>query len=106
MTYQVEEIIGKTAYDSQHNKVGTVQDIYEDQNSHEPTWMTVSTGFMGAKQTFVPLSLAHATDDELIIETSKDAIDDAPKVSVNDELTVDDEQILYKYYEAVVGSQA
>jgi uncharacterized protein (TIGR02271 family) len=94
-----QSIVGYTAYDSEGSKLGKIGEIYFDDETSEPAWITVHTGLFGTKQSFVPL--ANATvghDDNVTVGYPKDQISDAPRVDADDHLSVDEENELYRYY--------
>ena len=51
----VQQYIGMTAVDSEGNKVGKIEQVYLDDQTNEPVWVTVSTGLFGSRQSFAPL---------------------------------------------------
>ena len=54
---------GQTLYDNDADKVGTIDEIYLDQQTEQPEWAVVTTGLFGTKQTFVPITDATTTGD-------------------------------------------
>jgi len=48
----VQQFIGRTAVDSEGSKVGQV---YLDDQTGMPLWVTVATGMFGTRQSFAPL---------------------------------------------------
>jgi hypothetical protein len=78
--------------------VGTISEFYLDRETGHPTWALVNTGLFGATQTFVPL--VHATEiaDGLQVPYAKSHIKDAPRLDLHDELTPDEEGVLFAHY--------
>ena len=78
--------------------VGTISEFYLDRETGHPTWALVNTGLFGATQTFVPL--VHATEiaDGLQVPYAKSHIKDAPLLDLHDELTPDEEAVLFAHY--------
>lgn len=99
--------VGHTAYDPEGNKLGTIQDIYFDDESNQPEWITVKTGLFGKKANFAPLEGARTTDsgEDLVVGYSQDQVKDAPKVDVDGTLTADEEKRLYEHYGRPFGGQ-
>jgi uncharacterized protein (TIGR02271 family) len=94
-----QTIVGYTAYDTDGNKLGKINEIYFDDETSEPAWVTVNTGLFGTKQSFVPLANATVGHDENVtVAYSKDQISDAPRVDADEHLSVDEENELYRYY--------
>jgi len=99
-------LIGSTAYDSEGNKLGRIGQIYLDDRTSEPEWMTVATGLFGTKETFVPLASATVEDSDVRVPYSKDQVKDAPNVDTSAEghLSPEDEERLYAHYGMSYGS--
>ncbi len=51
-----QDLTGKNVVDKQGTKVGSIQQIYRDDATDAPEWITVRTGLFGMKETFVPLA--------------------------------------------------
>ena len=50
---QILNSTGATVLDGNGTKIGSVGDIYLDEQSGDPEWVLVSTGWFGGKGTFV-----------------------------------------------------
>lgn len=80
-------------------KVGSVDEIFVDDETNRPSWATVSTGLFGTKKSFVPIDDAQLVeDDRLEVSTDKDTIKDAPRIDVDEHLSRDEERRLYEHY--------
>jgi uncharacterized protein YrrD len=51
---QVSDVIGSTAYGSDGEKIGKVGQVYFDENTDQPEWVTVNTGLFGTSESFIP----------------------------------------------------
>ena len=98
-TFDVNAILSSTAYDADGDKVGKVEQVFLDDNSGEPTFLTVNTGLFGAKESFVPVKDARQDGDRGVLPYQKDVIKDAPKVDADQHLSPQEEEELYRYYE-------
>lgn len=98
-TFDVNAILSSTAYDADGDKVGKVEQVFLDDNSGEPTFLTVNTGLFGAKESFVPVKDARQDGDRVVLPYQKDVIKDAPKVDADQHLSPQEEEELYRYYE-------
>jgi hypothetical protein len=78
--------------------VGTISEFYLDRETGHPTWALVNTGLFGATQTFVPLVHATEISDGLQVPYAKSHIKDAPRIDLHDELTPDEEAVLFAHY--------
>ncbi|WP_066286462.1 DUF2382 domain-containing protein [Arthrobacter sp. B6] len=80
-------------------KIGTIGQLYADDDTGEPTWVTVKTGLFGTSQSFVPVEGARAEGDDLVVPYTKDHVKDAPRVDTDGHLEPDEEDRLYAHYE-------
>jgi uncharacterized protein (TIGR02271 family) len=80
------------------NKLGTVEDIYLDQETGEPEWVALKTGMFGGKLSFAPLSQARQDGDTIVLPYEKDQIKNAPRVEADGSLSQDEEAQLYRHY--------
>jgi uncharacterized protein (TIGR02271 family) len=97
---QAREVIGSTAYDESGGKIGKVGQLFLDDQTGEPEFVTVNTGFFGSSESFVPVQNATFEGDRLTLPYSKDKIKDAPNVDLEGGRHLDEseEQRLYEYY--------
>ncbi|MGW7081408.1 DUF2382 domain-containing protein [Streptomyces sp. NPDC054871] len=91
-------LAGLTAYDRTGEKIGSVEQVYLDDRTGRPEWVTVKTGLFGMKQSFVPLAGARRQQDELHVTATKEAVKDAPRVDADQHLEPGEEQDLYTHY--------
>lgn len=91
--------LDKTAIDKNGDKIGTIADLYVEDDAQKPVWATVKSGLFGTKRHFVPLKGAHHTDDDVIqFDTTMDIIRDAPALDIQEEMTEDEERRLRRHY--------
>jgi uncharacterized protein (TIGR02271 family) len=81
------------------DKIGSIGQLYADDDTGEPTWVTVKTGLFGTSQSFVPVEGAHSQGSDLVVPYTKDHVKDAPRVDVDGHLTPEEEDRLYTYYD-------
>jgi uncharacterized protein (TIGR02271 family) len=89
---------GADVYAADGGKIGSAGQIYLDNQTGEPEWVSVRTGMFGSKESFVPLDKATLTDNRLEIPYDKNRVKSAPKIDVDGELDLADEDKLYTYY--------
>ncbi len=95
----IDRILGANVVDSKGDKIGSVGQLYLDDRTGEPSWVTVNTGLFGANETFVPLHNANFDGEDIVVAYEKDFVKDAPNESVEDgHLSVEQEEQLYRYY--------
>ncbi len=92
------DLIGSTVYDRDHDKIGSVEQIYVDPNTQDPLFACVSTGFFGTSQTFVPIDRATQGDDGIVVPYEKAFVKDAPRIEPEGALEPGEESALYEYY--------
>jgi uncharacterized protein (TIGR02271 family) len=97
-TQNLEQLRGSAVVDPSGDKVGKVEEIYLDQQTNQPEWALVNTGLFGTKSNFVPLKGAQPEADALRIPFGKDQVKDAPGIEPDRDLSVAEEQELYRYY--------
>ncbi|WP_116452111.1 PRC and DUF2382 domain-containing protein [Blastococcus litoris] len=96
---QVSAAIGSTAYDATGQKIGTVEHFYVDDRTGAPTWVAVTTGLFGTRQSVVPAVDATFDDGGLRLPVAVDAVRSSPHLT-GDHLTPDDEAELRRHYGA------
>lgn len=99
----IDRLQDANVYDTNGDKVGSVGQVYLDDATNEPTFVTVKTGLFGVKETFVPLTQASQAQDGLTVPFEKDFIKDAPNVDADGSLTPEEEQRIYEYYSMDYG---
>jgi uncharacterized protein (TIGR02271 family) len=94
----VQSLIGRTAFDSDGEKIGKIGQIYVDDQSGEPQWVTISTGLFGSKESFAPLAGSRRDGDDVRLSVSKAKVKDAPSVDADGHLDDGENDALYSYY--------
>jgi hypothetical protein len=85
-------------------KIGRVSGLYVDDDTEDPTWVTVKTGLFGLKESFVPLRQASMRGNDLVVRCTKDQAKDAPRIDPEGHLEPGEEDRLYRHY-GVAASQ-
>ncbi len=94
---QLSSVIGSTAHGAD-GKLGTVGEVYLDDETGRPEWATVRTGLFGTKEAFVPLAQADLTGDDLRVPYDKETVKNAPHIGTDGHLSPAEESELYRYY--------
>jgi uncharacterized protein (TIGR02271 family) len=97
-TDTISRVIGQDVYDESGEKIGSAAEVYLDDETGQPEWVTVRTGLFGTKESFVPIRNADLTDDGVRVPVSKTQVKDAPKIDTDGHLSPQEEQELYRYY--------
>jgi uncharacterized protein (TIGR02271 family) len=92
--------IGREAVDAQGDKIGKISQLFLDDHTGQPEWVTVNTGLFKSRSSFVPLRGATASGEALQLAFPKDRVKDAPQVDDDGDghLTPEEEAELYRYY--------
>jgi uncharacterized protein (TIGR02271 family) len=101
----VQQFTGRTALDSEGSKVGKIGQVYMDEQTGTPLWVTVATGMFGTRQSFAPLYGARASGGEVTLAVSKEQIKDAPSVDDDGRIDVSEQDALYRHYAGYLGEQ-
>ncbi|MGO1510150.1 MAG: PRC-barrel domain-containing protein [Actinomycetales bacterium] len=91
-------LAAKTPVHGSDGKIGTVGQVFLDDSSGDPTWLTVNTGLFGTKESFVPLEGSRYEGDEIVVPFDKNKVKDAPRLDVDEALTPDQERELFSHY--------
>src|SRR5919107_4496684 len=97
-TDTISRVIGQDVYDEAGEKIGSASEVYLDDETGQPEWVTVRTGLFGTKESFVPIRNADLTDDGVRVPISKSKVKDAPKIDTDGHLSPQEEEELYRYY--------
>jgi sporulation protein YlmC with PRC-barrel domain len=92
------EMRGKPVYDQSGDKIGSIEDIYIDDETREPEWLGLGMGFLGMKHAIVPLANADFRDEGLEVPYTKDQVKDAPNIGEDDDITPTQEMELSRHY--------
>lgn len=84
--------------DQNGDKVGGVGQIYLDDATGQPAWVSVKSGLFGMRESFVPLRTADVVDGNISVPFTKDFIKDAPRVDADNHLDDSQQSTLYSYY--------
>jgi uncharacterized protein (TIGR02271 family) len=97
-TTNMNSVFGAKVVDPDGEKVGTVKQVYVDQQDGHPLFPSVSTGLFGSSESFVPLEGAELTGDELRVAHDKGRIKDAPRVEADAELSDEEQDRIFEHY--------
>jgi uncharacterized protein (TIGR02271 family) len=96
---QIDDVQRATVYDRSGDKIGKAGQVYLDDATGQPSWITVNTGLFGTSESFVPLEGASFDGtDRVDVAYEKGQVKDAPRVAADGHLEVSEEEELYRYY--------
>jgi sporulation protein YlmC with PRC-barrel domain len=94
---QLERMRNYAVYSKDGEKIGPLEDLYVDEQSQRPEWISLGTGFFGTKRVLVPFEGASVSGDEVTVPYTKDQVQDAPDID-SDVIDAETERALYAYY--------
>ena len=95
---RIEDLANATAYDVNGDKVGGVKDVYVNDTTGQPDFVSVNHGLFGGGDSIVPLRGHSLRDGELHLAFPKERIEDAPDLDENGHLTTEDQDAFYRHY--------
>ena len=95
---RIEDLANATAYDVNGDKVGGVKDVYVNDTTGQPDFVSVNHGLFGGGDSIVPLRGHTLRDGELHLAFPKARIEDAPDLDENGHLTTEDQEAFYRHY--------
>jgi uncharacterized protein (TIGR02271 family) len=96
---------GRDLIDRDGDKIGSIGNVYIDDDTGQPAWLTVKTGLFGMRESFVPTAKARAEGDTVRVPYEKSHVKDAPNVDADGELSQEEESRLYRHYGLSDGEQ-
>ena len=100
-TNDIDTILGSggNVVDQDGKKIGSIGQVYLDDDGGQSAWITANTGFFGSGESFAPLVDATIQGDDVHVAYSKDMVKDAPHSDDSDgHLSENQEADLYRYY--------
>lgn len=94
---QLAELRGAPVYDSVGAKIGSVEEIFLDNDTNQPEWIGLGTGVFGTKRVLVPVKGAQIKDGAVEVAYAKDHVKDGPDIDA-DEISQETERELYAFY--------
>lgn len=98
MGKNIKDLFNATAYDKTGDKLGSVKEVFVDEQSGQPTFVEVNHGLFGMSSSLVPLRGHDFTGEELKLAFSKDRIENAPDFDSDKPLTSEVQADIFKHY--------
>jgi uncharacterized protein (TIGR02271 family) len=102
-TEELQNMEGQTAVDVNGAKLGKIGQVYVDDQTGQPLWVTITTGMFGTKQSFAPLHGSRPDGGDLRLAVTKDMVTDAPGIEADGHIEDSENQALYTYYNGYLG---
>ncbi|WP_233529105.1 PRC-barrel domain-containing protein [Antrihabitans stalagmiti] len=97
MQQDLVAITQATAYDQSGAKIGKIDQLYVDDETSDPLWLTVHAGWFGSTKA-IPYEGAVLDGRELKVVPTKDAVKHSPELGKND-IGEEFESDLCRYYQ-------
>ena len=94
---RLDEMRGAPVYDRDGDKIGKVEEIFYDHDTHVPEWIGIGTGFFGTKRVLVPVQGAQQSEDGLRVAYTKEHVKDGPDID-SDDISQQQEAELAAFY--------
>ena len=105
-TEELQNMEGQTAVDVNGAKLGKIGQIYVDDQTGQPLWVTITTGMFGTKQNFAPLYGSQSQGGDLHLAVTKDMVTDAPGIEADGHIEDSENQALYTHYDGYLDGTA
>ncbi len=100
----IDQLRGSDLYDQTGSKIGSIGEVYLDDQTNEPAFLTVNTGLFGMNETFVPYQSVSRDGDNLVAPFEKSFVKDAPNIAADGSLTPEEEEEIFRYYSLDSGT--
>lgn len=100
----IDRLRGSDLYDQTGSKIGSIGEVYLDDQTNEPAFVTVNTGLFGMNETFVPYQSVTRDGDNLVAPFEKSFVKDAPNIAADGSLTPEEEEEIFRYYQLDSGT--
>jgi hypothetical protein len=80
------------------DKIGSIGQIYFDDQTGEPSFVAANTGLLGMSLSLIPLRDATIRDGDVVVGYDKDMVTNAPRLEDDEGLSRGQEERLYDYY--------
>ena len=94
----LNDVIGTDVYGSDGQRIGEVGQVFLDDATGKPEWVTVMTGMFGTKESFVPVAESQFGQEGLCIRYEKDVVKEDPRVEFEQGHLSQDEAELHRHY--------
>ena len=93
-----DQLLGRDMLDREGNRIGEITQVFVDDRTGEPTWVTVKTGWFGLSQSFVPLNKVQWAGEQVRAAYDTATVKDSPRFATDEPLTALDEDTLHAHY--------
>ncbi|WP_026537332.1 PRC and DUF2382 domain-containing protein [Arthrobacter sp. 9MFCol3.1] len=104
-TEQIDRLLsqGANVLSGDGEKIGSIGQVFVDNEAGQPSWVTVRTGLFGMSESFVPLEGARLEGNDIVVPYNKNQVKDAPRIDADRPLEPAEEDRLYEHYRMESG---
>jgi uncharacterized protein (TIGR02271 family) len=104
-TEQIDRLLsqGANVLSGDGEKIGSIGQVFVDNEDGQPNWVTVRTGLFGISESFVPLQGARTEGNDIVVPYSKNQVKEAPRIDADQALEPAEEDRLYQHYRIESG---
>jgi stress response protein YsnF len=96
---QIDQVIGSEVVGPDGQRIGHARQVFVDDETGRAKWVSVETGLLGNRASFIPLRDAAVSGNQLSVPYDKARVKGAPDhLGEGDHLSPDDEEQLERYY--------
>lgn len=105
VTYEeLGELFDAEVVDQDGHKVGGLDQVYVDNATGRPAWVSVRTGWLGGRKVFCPVGGAVVENGQIRVPYPASMIKEAPDIPCDGHLTENEEEQLLDHYSLDEGS--
>lgn len=97
-TEAIAGMIGADALDLQDDRIGEINQVYVDEQTDHPTWVSVRLGLLSGAEVLVPLEDAEWDERSLHVAVDRKVAREAPRKEMDEPLTLEEQDRLYTHY--------
>ena len=94
----IRDWVGLPVLDRDGSKIGTMEAVYYDTSSDEPTFITVKVGLLSTSLVFVPLDGAVVSPKDVRVTVDKKQAKEAPSIATDGQLESTMEPAVFEHY--------
>lgn len=92
------DLIGHHVLDREGHNVGKINQVYLDDQTDQPSWVSVNTGMFGRNETLIPLQGSQPMEEDIRVPYDKSTVKDAPHIDADRHISPEEEQTVREYY--------
>ncbi|GAB3490881.1 PRC-barrel domain-containing protein [Nocardiopsis coralliicola] len=93
-----QDLVGLRLLDRNGASVGRVGQVFFDDQTDAPTWLTVRTGLFSGRENFVPLRGVRRISEGVQVPYGQSTIRTAPRFPIDQHISVEQEDAIYQHY--------